>query len=183
MQSQLSSPHVHFSEGNPESHSPRWPFVAAAKSLGLTQAGGPRSGRAGGTGLSVQGFGARNNQQAQSSQCTRVAGLLWSLPSPAEQIRGVPRGTAESSRYQMSETLALPVLGAEGTCLDFLAFRLISFRIQNLRPLLFFHISFILVDENSLHSFNSLFFFSFFIFVFLKSFKFHSQTTPLLQKE
>lgn len=156
--------------------------MAAAKSLGLTQAGGPRSGRAGGTGLSVQGFGARNNQQAQSSQCTRVAGLLWSLPSAAEQIRGV-RGTAESSRYQMSETLALPVLGAEGTCLDFLAFRLISFRIQNLRPLLFFHISFILVDENSLHSFNSLFFFSFFIFVFLKSFKFHSQTTPLLQKE
>lgn len=112
--------------------------MAAAKSLGLTQAGGPRSGRAGGTGLNVQGFGTRNNQQVQSSQRTRVAGLLWLLQSPAEQICGVPCGTAESSRYQMSETPALPVLGAEGTCLDFLAFRLISFRIQNLRPLLFF---------------------------------------------
>lgn len=63
----------------------------------------------------------------------------------------------ETFHHLPAEKPALSVLGAGSTCLDFHAFRLICFRIQYLQPILFFYVSFILLAENSLRSFNSFF--------------------------
>lgn len=73
--------------------------------------------------------------------------------------------SAEIFLYLPAKKPALSVLGADSTCLDFHAFRLIFFSIQNLQPVFFcLFVSFILVAENSLRSFNSFFFFFFPLF-------------------